>query len=37
MQIVKENAGKNYMLVEINGEDGIVRPYSHLDLIAQER
>ena len=35
MQIVKENAGKSHMLVDIIGEDGIVLSNSHLDLIAQ--
>jgi len=27
--------GKSHMLVDIIGEDGIARPNSHLDLIAQ--
>jgi alkaline phosphatase D len=35
MQIVEGNDGKSHMLVDIIGADGIARPNSHLDLIAQ--
>jgi hypothetical protein len=35
IQIVEGTDGKNYMLVDIIGADVIVRPNSHLDLIAQ--
>jgi hypothetical protein len=35
IQIVEGTDGKSYMLVDIIGADVIVRPNSHLDLIAQ--
>jgi hypothetical protein len=35
MQIVEGSDDKSHMLVNIIGEDGIARPNSHLDLIAQ--
>lgn len=35
IQIVEGTDGKSHMLVDIIGEDGIVRPNSQLDLIAQ--
>jgi hypothetical protein len=35
IQIVKGTDGKSHMLIDIIGEDGIARPNSHLNLIAQ--
>ncbi|MGZ5511445.1 MAG: hypothetical protein ACXWFC_13385, partial [Nitrososphaeraceae archaeon] len=35
IQIVERTDGKSHMLIDIIGEDGIARPNSHLDLIAQ--
>jgi alkaline phosphatase D len=35
IQIVEGTDGKSHMLVDIIGADGIARPNSHLDLIAQ--
>jgi hypothetical protein len=35
IQIIEGIDGKSYMLVDIIGADVIVRPNSHLDLIAQ--